>query len=148
MTEWTPYERRIHTDYGVIYYGGPCRDDYPSFQTYDMGGGHTILTLQRPAMRAFMAAEERYRNKTNEHKVIAVLPGTNRSCATQTRLYRSDPSRYARPEVTGHTRGLAIDVSQAQGRDALRMIATALRNEGWTQVREDEPWHWSFGVTI
>lgn len=149
MSDWTRLERSIKTPYGLIRYGGACRDSYPNFETYDQGGGHTVLTLQRPAMKAFKAAEERYQNKTNPQKVIRVLPGTNRTCATQTALYRSDPNRYADPKYTGHTRGLAIDVDQSQGAANLKMIYTALRNEGWHKARpDDEPWHLSYFLTI
>lgn len=147
MGDWTPSQRSIKTPYGVIYYGGPCNDHYPNFERYDQGGGHDIFFLQRPAMKAFKAAEERYRKKTNPQKFINVLAGTNRSCALQTALYRSDSSRYAPPQYTGHTRGLAIDVNQNQGN--LKMIYTALLNEGWKKARpDDEPWHLSYFVEI
>ncbi len=158
VTDWTPTERQIVTQYGFIRYGGLCRDDYRSLVVYDQGGGNTILELQRPAMEAFWAAEVRYakrcgwtaaRIKRNggRGRPIKVLPGTNRTCATQARLYYSDPNRYARPEITGHTRGLAIDVDQSQ--PSLDKINAALRAEGWTQARSDEPWHYSApGVTI
>lgn len=149
----------MQTPTGPIRYGGPCRDDYPNMETYDQGGGNTVLTLQRPAMRAFMDAQQRYakashwtkrrREKNPSGKAIKVLPGTNRTCSTQTALYNSDPNRYAKPEITGHTRGLAIDVDQSQGWLALRRIHRALTAAGWTQTRpDDEPWHYSYGVTI
>ena len=138
------------TRYGVIHYGGPCRDDYPNMVTYDQGGGNTVVTLQRPAMKALWAAEERYGIKTKRPsgtRNIKVLPGTNRTCATQARLYASDPNRYAKPDVTGHTRGIAIDVDQSQPN--LRIIHNALIAEGWQQVRpDDEPWHYSYGVRV
>lgn len=147
MSDWTRTERTIKTPNGIIYYGGACRDNYRNFEKYDQGGGHTIFFLQRPAMKAFKAAEERYRRKTNPNKFINVLPGTNRTCSLQTSLYRSDSNRYAAPQYTGHTRGLAIDVSQAQSN--LQMIYTALLNEGWKKSRpDDEPWHLSYWVTI
>lgn len=149
MGDWTRTERAIQTPYGVIRYGGACRDKYPNFETYNQEGDHTILTLQRPAMKAFKAAEVRYQNKTNEKKLILVLPGTNRTCATQAALYRSDPNRYANPAYTGHTRGLAVDIDQRQGLTNLRMIYTALLNEGWKKARpDDEPWHLSYWVSI
>lgn len=50
----------ISTPTGTIHYGGPCRDDYPNMVTLDQGGGNTVLTLQRPAMRAFVAAQLLY----------------------------------------------------------------------------------------
>ncbi len=158
MSDWTPTERRIATPYGFIRYGGPCRDDYRSLVVYDQGGGNTVLELQRPAMMAFQAAEVRYARRSGWTKVrikrnggrgrpIKVLPGTNRSCETQARLYASDRNRYASPAITGHTRGLAIDVDQSQPN--LDKVNAALRAEGWTQTRpDDEPWHWSYGVTI
>lgn len=154
---WTEQERAYRTPYGRIWYGGPCRDDYPNLVTYDQGGGHTVLTLQRPAMRAFWAAQVRLakrlgwsERRLEEHphgKPIRVLPGTNRTCATQHRLWKSDPKRYARPEITGHTRGLAIDVDQTQG--YLELVRRCLLAEGWRQVRpDDEPWHFSYFVEI
>lgn len=149
MSDWTSTQRAIRTPYGTIYYGGPCKDNYRNFETYDQPGNHTILTLQRPAMKAFKAAEARYQKKTNQKKFILVLPGTNRLCSTQAALYRSDPNRYADPRYTGHTRGLAIDIDQRQGLSNLRMIYTALANEGWHKARpDDESWHMSFHVTI
>lgn len=157
MGDWTPVERKIETPNGPIFYGGPCKDDYPNMEDFDGAGDHLILTLQRPAMKAFKAAQDRYgkrmgwsrskRERNPDGKPIIVLPGTNRSCSTQTRLYASDPNRYAKPEITGHTRGLAIDVSRAQGN--LDIIHACLKAEGWTQTRpDDEPWHYSYGVTI
>lgn len=146
MSDWTRTQRAIKTPYGTIYYGGACKDNYPNFERYSQGG-QAVFFLQRPAMKAFKAAEERYQNKTNPQKNIHVLAGTNRTCSLQTSLYRSDSSRYAPPQYTGHTRGLAIDVSQAQPN--LKMIYTALLNEGWKKARpDDEPWHLSYWVTI
>jgi len=158
MSEWTPRERKIETAHGTIHYGGPCKDDYGNMVIYDPAGSAIILTLQRPAMRAFWEAEviyakrmgwsdERIANNGGHGRPISVTPGTNRTCATQAKLYASDPNRYAEPKITGHTRGLAIDVSQAQAN--LDKINRALRLAGWTQARpDDEPWHWSYGVTI
>ena len=125
-----------------------------------------VLTLQRPAMRALLAAQVRYARRSGwtkerieratvrvggkvyqEGKPIVMTPGTNRTCATQTALYRSDPNRYAQPQITGHTRGLALDVSTAQPNQII--IHQCLRMEGWNKVRpDDEPWHVSYHVTI
>lgn len=156
MSEWTVLPRKVRTPNGVIHYGGPCRDDYRNLRTYDQGDGNTVLTLQGPAMEAFKEAEFFYgkslgwsaRRLTNEGgRAIKVLAGTNRSCSTQARLYASDPNRYAEPKITGHTRGLAIDVDQAQPN--LAKVNTALLKAGWTRTRPtDEPWHFSYGVTI
>lgn len=145
------------TKYGVVHYGGVCQDHYLNFETYNQAGPHTVFTLQRPAMKAFKAAEETLakrkgwspeRIKREGHGFpIEVLPGTNRSCATQRALYARDPGRYANPNTTGHTRGLAIDVSQNQS--DLGVINHALYAEGWRRSRPyDEPWHYSYGVTV
>lgn len=168
MGDWTPVERPIKTRLGVIHYGGPCRDDYPNMERLDQDpdGANVILTLQRPAMKAFLAAQVRFAKKSgwSEERInrttvriggkrypvgrrIVILAGTNRTCATQTALYRKDPNRYAAPQITGHTRGLAIDRSNIQLR--LADVDQCLKLEGWTRTRpEDEPWHWSYGVTI
>lgn len=156
MSDWTSSERRIKTANGYIYYGGPCRDNYHNLERYDQGGGHTIFELQRPAMKAFKAAQVRLakRNGWSKKRIennpdgmeIVVLAGTNRSCATQTALYRSDSSRYAPPQYTGHTRGLAVDLDQRQ--DHLADIHSCLLAEGWHYARSDEPWHTSYWVSI
>lgn len=150
MSDWTPTERTIKTPNGIIRYGGPCCDTYPNMETYDQGGGHTILVLQRPAMKAFKAAEVRYGKRTKRpsgQRDILVSVGTNRTCATQTALYRKDSRRYADPRITGHTRGLAIDLRTDQPN--FELIRSLLRLEGWKQTRpEDEPWHMSYFVTI
>ncbi len=154
---WTPTQRDYRTPYGVIHYGGRCKDDYANMVTYDQGGSHTILRLQRPAMKAFWGAQVRLakrlgwsaaRIKANpKGRFILILPGTNRTCAMQAALRRLDPNRYASPAITGHTRGLAIDVRQDQSN--LKLINTALIAEGWNRVRpDDEPWHYSFHVSI
>jgi hypothetical protein len=165
--DWTPTERAIRTKHGTIRYGGPCRDNYRNLVTYDQGGGNTVLELQRPAMLAFLEAQVYYaqacgwsrariaRNTVKvgklwvpEGRPIILLAGTNRSCETQARLYSSDRNRYASPAITGHTRGLAIDRSNAQPN--LDKVDRALAKAGWTRTRPtDEPWHWSApGVTI
>jgi len=160
MSDWTRTERRIKTPYGTIRYGGPCRDTYPSFITLDQfpkNDGNVILVLQGPAMRAFKAAQVRYAKQTGWSKKqldnspagrpIIILAGTNRSCATQRALYASDPNRYANPNITGHTRGLAIDRSNDQ--PYLPIVDRCLAAEGWNRTRpDDEPWHWSYFLTI
>ena len=154
MSEWTPQERKIKTPNGIIFYGGPCKDDYENMEVYDQPpeGQGLILKLQSPAMTAFKAAEVRFGEQTGrpaKWRPILVLPGTNRTCSTQRTLRARDPGRYADPDVTGHTRGLAIDVSQAQPRVNLDIIHECLTAEGWERVRpDDEPWHYSFGVMI
>lgn len=152
------YAENIRTPYGVIHYGPVCKDDYKNFVVYNQEGDHTVFWLQRPAMKAFWAAEVLYAKKlgwSNKRieengghgRSIFVLPGTNRTCATQVRLYRLDPRRFAHPAVTGHTRGLAIDVDGRQANQD--MIRRCLKTAGWEQVRpDDEPWHFSYYVKI
>jgi hypothetical protein len=72
--------------------------------------------------------------------------GTWRSCAYQAAKYKEDPQRFASPDGTLHTRGLAIDVSMAQGTIKLARIRRILRNLGWKQARSDEPWHYSYWI--
>lgn len=168
MTGWTPTERTYNTPYGQIRYGGACRDDYPNMVTYDASprGSGLVLTLQRPAMRALLAAQVRYAKRSGwtkariekskiriggktylEGKPIIMTVGTNRTCATQTALYKSDPQRYAAPQYTGHTRGLALDVSTSQPNQVV--IHQCLNLEGWNKARpDDEPWHESYFLTI
>jgi hypothetical protein len=142
------------TDYktptGVIHYGGPCRDDYPNIRIYDQPPkGGSPVKLQAAALRAFQRAERDYGKATKRPagwRAIG-LTGSWRSCAYQAELYRRDSKRYANPAVTGHTRGIAIDVSTSQPNQDI--IARCLRRNGWTQTRpDDESWHWSYGVTV
>jgi hypothetical protein len=158
MSDWTATERRIKTPYGFIYYGGPCRDNYRNFRTYDAEpkGTGLIVTLQGPAMRALIAAQQRYARQSGwtkeriarnpDGRPIILLPGTNRTCATQAALYKNDSDRYADPRYTGHTRGLAIDRSNEQPN--LVIVDRCLAAEGWERARSDEPHHWSYFVSI
>jgi hypothetical protein len=168
MAEWTPQPSHRRTRYGVVHYGGGCQDDYPNMEVYDATpkGSGLILVLQRPALKALLAAQVRYARRMGwtkariekttvkvgnrrypEGKTIICLPGTNRSCETQAMLYRRDPNRYASPNTTGHTRGFALDVSGAQGN--LAVIYQVLAAEGWKRVRpDDEPWHWAWGYAV
>ena len=111
----------MKTNYGVVHYGGACRDDYPNIELYHRKDD--TVKFQRPAMKAFKAAEE---------KVGRLIPltGSWRSCAYQAQLHASDPSRFADPAT-----------SLLFG----RKIHRALTNIGWKQARDDEPWHYSWG---
>lgn len=132
------------TPYGVIHYGGRCRDDYPNI-VIDADGSR-VVKLQRPAMRSFHAAQDRYGKDRPSGTREIPLTGSWRSCALQTQLHDSDPSRYADPDTSFHPRGLAVDVSTANTPANLLAIHRALIAEGWFQARPDEPWHYSFGV--
>lgn len=125
------------TRFGRVYRSTICKDDWTNIVEKDREGYK--LKLQSPAMRSFRSAERRLGREIK-------LTGTWRSCAFQAQLYQSDTSRFAHPNSTLHTQGLAIDVSTAQG-DQER-IRTLLKRRGWTQSRPvDEPWHYSYGWT-
>lgn len=129
--------------WGEIICGGPCKDDYARIFIYHQVPGERYVKLQGAAIRSFQAAEEALGFKI-------LLTGSGwRSCALQTSLYRSDTSRYANPKSTGHTRGLAIDVSTAQSATKQAAIKKALLARHWHQSRPvDEPWHYSFGIQV
>lgn len=141
------------TEYGLIHYGGPCRDDYDNMRAYDQPpAGGAPVKLQEAALRAFREAERdfapRYwsRKRRRQGRPI-VLTGSWRSCTYQRELYARDSNRYAHPDTTGHCRGIAIDVSTAQPGQA--RVRKALYKQGWRRVRpDDEPWHWSYGFTV
>lgn len=126
------------TPNGPIHFGGRCKDDYDNIGTAQIQG--VSVTLQHPAIRAYREATERYGHPISN-------TGTHRSCAEQARLYRSDPSRFAPPDVTLHTRGLAVDVIVPIDRSRRDALHRAMTHAGWLQARpDDEPWHWSYGV--
>jgi LAS superfamily LD-carboxypeptidase LdcB len=132
----------IPTQYGPIHYQNRfCKDDYANMQLFNQGGG-VVIKLQDPALESFRACSKKL-------GFAILVTGTWRSCAYQSELNANDPTgRYADPRVTAHCKGLAIDVSQAQRTTILAKIHTALLAHGWHQVRSDEPWHYSYGVTV
>jgi hypothetical protein len=147
---------RVKTEFGDIWAPtGPCRDNYQNMEVYNQLGSYQIVILQHGAMNSFKAAEKRFYKLSSawakahpkqDRRPIIVLAGSKRDCATQRRLYASDPSRFAPPDVTLHTRGLAIDVDQRQ--PALTTVYKVLAGHGWNRSRPtDEPWHWSYHFT-
>ncbi len=126
--------------WGRIICGGTCRDDYARIEIYHQVPGVRYVKLQRAALHSFQAAEQ----------VLGfpiLLTGVAwRSCAVQRSLWLSDKARYAHPDVTAHTRGLAIDVDQGQSAVRLAKIHKALIYRHWHQSRPDEPHHLSFGI--
>jgi LAS superfamily LD-carboxypeptidase LdcB len=131
---------KAKTPTGVIFYGGPCKDDYANMRIYDQPPkGGSPIKLQGPALRSLKDAEKKL------GKPI-YLTGSWRSCAYQRELYTRDPKRYAHPDGTFHTRGLAIDVSQSQSKTKLARIHSLLTKRGWKQARSDEPWHYSYWI--
>lgn len=134
---------RIATPYGPIHYTDRvCKDDYANIELFHAGGG-LVVKLQAPALAS-------YRDTCKVLGRPIPLTGSWRSCAYQTELYNSPANhhRYADPKVTAHCKALAIDVSQAQPAARLARIHELLTNRDWHQVRADEPWHYSFGVTV
>jgi len=77
--------------------------------------------------------------------------GAYRSYAQQASLWASDPNRFAPPTSSLHVVGLAIDVAADQMNRA--DVIAAFTAEGWHRARygagtrNDEPWHWSYGVS-
>lgn len=123
------------TENGRIFAGGPCQDDYDNIVLYHQKAA--TIKLQRPAMKSFKDCEAKLGFELH-------CSGTWRSCAYQADLYASDPHRYASPDGTLHTRGLAIDVSQAMSTEKLAEVHRFLMNHDWHQARSDEPWHYSY----
>lgn len=150
--------------WGTVYRQDWCKDDHENMVIYDQPprGGATI-TLQGPAIKSFKDAEEAfYRRTTGLGRWRPGLPpkferkngdlfrpiyltGSIRSCNQQKLLYASDQKRFADPDKTLHTQGLAIDVHM-DWLNRFPMIRTFLKARGWVQSRpSDEPWHFSFG---
>lgn len=126
--------------WGRIRCGGLCKDNYARIRHYHHDG--QVVTLQQAALASFREAEDAC-------GFPLVVTGSIRSCSQQTALWRSDPARFAPPNITAHCRGLAIDVSQAQAKVKLAKVNRALRARGWHQARPiDEPWHYSFGIDV
>lgn len=125
--------------------GGPCKDDYGRIIPFQNRNGQ-ILKLQKAAALSLEHVETHL-------KYAVVVTGAWRSCDAQKDYYNSDPpdsfNRYAPPDKTAHTRGLAIDVSTALPLWKRKRIKSKLLAHGWFQARPvDEPWHFSFGIQV
>lgn len=138
------------TRYGTIFHCSVCKDDFKNIETsgrYRKASGTipwrkraNAITLQRPALASFKQAEAKLGREI-------VLTGSIRTCALQASLYRSDPNRFASPNVTLHTQGLAIDVT-TEDPELTTKVRKQLEECGWNQARpSDEPWHFSFRLT-
>lgn len=139
---------KIDTRYGPIFRSTVCKDNYGNIETstrYKKASGTIAwrkrsgadVTLQRPALASFKMAEEKAGQEI-------VLTGSQRTCALQYELYRSDPGRFAHPNEGVHTQALAIDVNTNHLNEKVR---ACLKLCGWEQSRpDDEPWHFSFKV--
>jgi hypothetical protein len=138
------------TPYGPVHHGGACDDSYPNIETYEQQPikrfDPPTVKLQGPAIKALRAAERAYAKRTRPWMRKRTIPTTGswRSCAFQTAQYASDSQRFAHPDTTLHTRGLAIDVDTRYLNETVKKV---LRRHGWTQARPvDEPWHFSMGA--
>jgi hypothetical protein len=120
---------------------------------------HEEVKLQPAAVRAFREAEDVYGRKTIDQKrpprlrrarAIRLTGIGWRDYDYQYSLWRSDSSRYARPWVSAHVQGLAVDVdtSLPDFGNGDGIICRALLSVGWRRVRDDEPWHFSWGVVV
>lgn len=128
--------------WGVIRCGGECRDDYRRITIAHSKDGAATVKLQQAAVESFLAA-----SADVGHFIHCT--GSWRACADQARYYASDRVRYAPPNATAHTRGLAIDVTTAYPAAQQVAIREALLKRHWHQARpDDEPWHYSFGIQV
>lgn len=114
---------------------------------------HAPVVMQRPAVKAWREAEKLLGRKLGKgpwarRRARAITTtGTWRGYDTQAALYRSDPQRYARPNVSGHVQGLAGDVRTDHPHFALAI--ECLEQVGFRRVRpSDEPWHVAWGVKV
>lgn len=147
-----------NTKYGPINYEtSGVHDNWPNIVDSHpvFGKRHADAKLQFAALKALRAAEKQLgiriakKNGWNpKHaKARAIInTGTWRSFSLQYSLWRSDSGRYANPYYSGHVQGIAIDVNTEweHFEDARACLSTI----GWKQVRSDEPWHYTFGVSV
>ncbi len=140
------------TRYGTVFHRSTCKDDWANIRTRSTrrrfkGNGSEIpftqLTLQGPALESIKAIEKDISGPFVRQYVRAT--GTIRTCEQQMQLWLSDKNRFAHPNSTLHTQGLAIDVHTDFLTEKLRKSFLA---HGWHQSRpDDEPWHFSFRLT-
>ena len=139
------------TKYGIVYRSTTCKDDWPNMRTMKVCGQQ--LHMQLPAIRAYRQACVLFAQRSGwmdkrikrEGGRAILLTGSWRSCRLQAQLYASDSSRFASPNGTLHTQGLAIDVSTALA-DFPKALAS-LMEVGWFFPRADEIWHRSWGFS-
>ena len=140
------------TKYGAVNRGTTCKDDHPNIATKTIGGirakgGPEEYKLQLACIESLRDVAKELGGPWRKRPVH--VTGTWRSCAYQAELYARDSHRYAHPNTTLHTQGLAIDVDMNwRASVGPEKVDAALRKFGWKQSRpDDEPWHWSYGWT-
>ena len=138
---------RAGTRYGDVFRSSVCKDDFSNMITKTVKrrgkGGYSVrYTLQKPAVTSLRAVARELGGPFRQMPVK--VTGTSRTCEYQAALYAKDPHRYASPNGTLHTQGLAIDVDMnflAKFPQTKRLLL----EHGWHQSRpDDEPWHFSF----
>ena len=128
------------TRYGPVYHREKCKSDWRNIVTVDHKKPWTRYTLQRPAVKSLHAVARDLGSFWKPQWVR--VTGTHRTCSFQLSKWREDPSRFASPNGTLHTHGLAIDVHTGFLNEKIRK---SLLRHGWHQSRpDDEPWHFSF----
>lgn len=133
---------KYKTRYGTVFHSERCKDDWSNIREVTLGPGATYK-LQRPAIKSLRAVASDLGGPWSAKPVR--VTGTWRSCEYQASLYAKDSSRYANPNSTLHTQGLAIDVHTGYLNAKVR---DSLLKHGWHQSRPvDEPWHFSFRLT-
>lgn len=144
-----------NTQYGPIFYDNTGNDHRVNIVDFSplFPKRHEAVKLQKPALKAFQAAEKRvgkrlavaHHFKKFKSRAIQVT-GSWRSFELQSSLYHSDSRRYASPYTSGHVQAIAVDVSTDY--EFFGYATDALITEGWKQARSDEPWHFSFGPAV
>lgn len=140
---------RYKTRFGDVFHSSTCRDNWHNIRTRParkrfLNGSNTIpfteLTLQGPAIESIKAVERDISGPFIRQYIR--VTGSIRTCEQQMALWLSDKSRFAHPNSTLHTQGLAIDVHT----DFLSAkLKNSLLKHGWHQSRpDDEPWHFSY----
>lgn len=132
---------------GQIRCGGKCKDDYARIVILHQDPTH-YLKLQQAAADSIKIVQNGLSSTFPQHPFVFCTGNGWRACADQAALYAEDSKRYAAPSTTAHCRGLAIDVDQNQDAIKLHMIHRLLSERHWFQTRTDEPWHYSFGISV
>jgi hypothetical protein len=129
---------------------GPKADlPYENVETYHQPVTGNTITLQRPALKAFVAAElaqtPRWLRRKGKVRPIRITGHGYRSYAYQKALYDSDSSgRYANPDGSNHVEALAVDLDTSSR--TFDRAKKALINHGFKFTVGGEIWHGSYWV--
>lgn len=144
----------FNTRTGPIYYDDSGNDHRPNLvdSVPKFAKRHAPVKLQRAAWKAFRQAEKDLGRRLgkgpwSKRKARPFrLTSSWRSFSWQAHLYATDRNRYASPFTSGHVQGIAIDLDT--GWEHFELAREILRKNGWFQSRADEPWHWTWGVSV